>query len=41
MEYVKGTDINTLSRFSLKRIATGKLEIHESLKDVQIGRAHV
>lgn len=34
MEYVKGADINTLSRFSLKRIATGKLEIHESLRGV-------
>ena len=34
MEYVKGTDIGTLSRFSLKRIANGKLEIHESLKGV-------
>ena len=34
MEYVRGTDIYTLSRFSLKRIAAGKLEIHESLRSV-------
>ena len=34
MEYVRGTDIYTLSRFSLKRIAAGKLEIHESLRGV-------
>ena len=34
MEYVRGTDIYTLSRFSLKRIANGKLEIHESLRSV-------
>ena len=34
MEYVRGTDIYTLSRFSLKRLAAGKLEIHESLRSV-------
>lgn len=34
MEYVRGTDINILSRFSLKRIAAGKIEIHESLRNV-------
>ena len=34
MEYVRGTDIYTLSRFSLKRIAAGKIEIHESLRNV-------
>lgn len=34
MTYVKGTDINTLSRFTLKGIANGRLEIHESLRDV-------
>lgn len=33
MEYVRGTDINSLSRFFLKRVADGKIEIHESLKD--------
>ena len=33
MEYVRGTDINSLSRFFLKRVANGKLEIHESLRD--------
>ena len=34
MEYVKGCDIYVLSRFNIKRIANGKTEIHESLKDV-------
>ena len=33
MDYVKGCDINTLSRFALKRIANGKLKIAESLQD--------
>lgn len=33
MDYVKGCDINTLSKFSLKRIANGKLKIIESLQD--------
>lgn len=33
MEYVRGTDINSLSRFFLKRVADGKIEIHESLRD--------
>ena len=33
MEYVKGTDINSLSKFILKRVADGKIEIHESLRD--------
>ena len=31
MEYVRGTDINTLSKFWLKRVADGRIEIHESL----------
>ena len=34
MEYVRGCDINTLSKFMLKRIADGRIEIHESLRDV-------
>lgn len=34
MEYVRGTDINTLSKFWLKRVADGRIEIHESLRDV-------
>lgn len=33
MEYVRGTDINSLSKFFLKRVADGKIEIHESLRD--------
>ena len=33
MEYVRGTDINSLSKFFLKRVANGKIEIHESLRD--------
>ena len=33
MEYVRGTDINSLSRFFLKRVANGKIEIHESLRN--------
>ena len=33
MDYVKGCDINTLSKFGLKRIANGKLKIIESLQD--------
>ena len=34
MDYVKGCDINVLSRFALKRIADGKIEIYEGLRDV-------
>ena len=34
MDYVKGCDIFCLSRFSLRRIESGKIEIIESLKDV-------
>ena len=34
MEYIRGTDINTLSKFWLKRVADGRIEIHESLRDV-------
>ena len=34
MDYVKGCDIICLSRFSLRRIESGKIEIIESLKDV-------
>lgn len=34
MEYVRGTDINTLSKFWLKRVADGRIEIHESLRSV-------
>ena len=34
MEYVRGTDINTLSKFWLKRVADGRIEIHESLRNV-------
>lgn len=34
MEYVKGTDINELSKFWLKRIEDGRIIIHESLRDV-------
>ncbi len=34
MEYVKGCDIFGLSRFSLRRIESGKIGIIESLKDV-------
>ena len=34
MEYVKGTDINTLSKFWLKRVADGRIQIHESLRSV-------
>ena len=33
MDYVNGCDINTLSKFGLKRIANGKLKIIESLQD--------
>lgn len=33
MEYVRGTDINSLSKFFLKRVTDGKIEIHESLRD--------
>ena len=33
MEYVRGTDINSLSKFFLKRVANGKIEIHESLRN--------
>lgn len=33
MEYVRDTDINSLSKFFLKRVADGKIEIHESLRD--------
>ena len=34
MEYVRGTDINKLSKFYIKRIADGRIGIHESLRDV-------
>ena len=34
MEYVRGTDINSLSKFWLKRIADGRIEIHESLRGI-------
>ncbi|MBR4404693.1 MAG: hypothetical protein IKT10_06215 [Clostridiales bacterium] len=34
MEYVRGTDINALSKFWLKRVADGRIEIHESLRSV-------
>ena len=34
MDYVKGCDITVLSRFALKRIADGKIEIAEGLRDV-------
>ena len=34
MAYVKGTDISGLSRFFLKRVANGKIEIHNSLRSV-------
>ena len=34
MEYVKGCDIDVLSKFFLKRIAGGKIEIEESLRNV-------
>lgn len=33
MDYVKGCDINTLSKRSLKKIAEGKIEICEGLRD--------
>lgn len=33
MEYVRGTDINSLSKFILKRVADGRIQIHESLRD--------
>ena len=34
MEYVRGTDINALSKFWLKRVEDGRIEIHESLRSV-------
>ena len=34
MDYVKGCDINTLSKFTLKRIAQDKIGIIDGLKDV-------
>ena len=34
MDYVKGCDIFGLSNFNLKRIASGKIEIEESLQNV-------
>lgn len=34
MDYVKGCDIFCLSRFNLRRIESGKIEIFESLKNV-------
>ena len=34
MAYVKGTDISGLSSFFLKRVANGKIEIHNSLRSV-------
>ena len=34
MDYVKGCDINVLSKFYLKRIADGRIEIAENLRDV-------
>ena len=34
MDYVKGCDINVISKFWLKRIAYGRIEIAEGLRDV-------